>query len=167
MAEAEIRRACREDMAEITAIYNHYVRETSITFDIEPWTVEQRRPWLAQFGETGRHQLLVAELDGQVVGYAGSTRFRVKAAYDPSVETTIYLAPDRHGQRLGRRLYGQLLQRLEREDVHRVYGGITLPNPASIALHQAFDFRSIGVFQQVGRKFGRYWDVKWLEKELP
>jgi phosphinothricin acetyltransferase len=161
-----IRHAVPADLAPLTEIYNHYVKATPITFDIEPFAVEARRPWLEQFAERGPHQLLVAEDSNRILGYAGSQRFRVKAAYDTSVETSIYLAPDATGRGLGRALYTALFEALRDEDLHRAYAGVTLPNPASIALHRSMGFRRIGLYREVGRKFGRYWDVEWYEKEL-
>jgi phosphinothricin acetyltransferase len=164
MADTTLRRARAEDLAALTEIYNHYVIHTPITFDLEPFTPETRRPWLAQFADSGRYQLFVAEQAGRVLGYAGSMRFRTKAAYDPSVETTIYLRPECTGRGLGRLLYERLFAALRGEDVHRILGGVTLPNEASIALHKSFGFTPVGTYSEVGRKFGRYWDVLWLER---
>jgi phosphinothricin acetyltransferase len=161
-----LRPARAEDLPRLVEIYNHYVRTTAITFDLEPWTVGQRRPWLEQFRETGPHRLLVAERDGLVVGYAGSHRFRDKAAYDTTVETTIYCAPGATGGGIGKALYDALFAALTGEDVHLAVAGITLPNPASVALHERFGFVRSGIMHAVGRKFGRYWDVAWYEKRL-
>ena len=162
----KIRPARLEDLPALTQIYNHYVVETPITFDIEPFSVEARRSWFDQFAETGRHRLLVAERDGRVDGYACSQRFRAKPAYDVSVEVTIYLRDGVQRQGLGTGLYGALFEALRGEEIHRFYAGVTLPNPASIALHARFFFRPLAVFSQVGRKFGRYWDVSWYEKRV-
>jgi len=162
-----IRRAREDDLAALTTLYNHYVERTPITFDVEPYTVEQRRAWLAGFAERGRHQLLVAEEGGRLVGWAGTLRFREKRAYDTTVEMTVYLAPDAIGRGLGAALYEALFAALAGEDVHRAVAGITLPNDASIALHRRFGFAEVGVFREVGRKLGRYWDVLWMERALP
>ena len=162
----DIRHARLDDLPRLTAIYNHYIRETAITFDIEPYTVEGRRPWLAQHGTSGRHQLVVAEVGGTIVGYAGTGTFRAKQAYETSVEMTVYLDPAATGRGIGAALYGDLLPRIAREDVHRALAGITLPNPQSIALHQRFGFRPVAHFTENGRKFDRYWDVVWLEKDF-
>lgn len=148
------------------AIINHYVERTAITFDVEPFTVETRRPWLAQFAETGRHRIFVAERDGRVLGWACSGPFRPKAAYATSVETSVYLAPGEGGRGLGSRLYARLFGALGGEDVHRALAGITLPNDASVRLHERFGFHRVGVFRENGRKLGRYWDVAWYEKPL-
>ena len=100
-----IRPARPEDLPRLTEIYNHYIVHTPITFDIDPVTVEERRSWFAQFAESGPHRLFVAELDGAVVGYAGSHQFRTKRAYDTTVETTIYCAPESTGRGIGGALY--------------------------------------------------------------
>lgn len=164
MSEITIRTAGRSDLARITDIYNYYVLNTPVTFDVEAHTVEGRADWLAQFHPTGRHRLIVAEQNGIVLGYAGTTRFRPKAAYETTVETTIYCAPDAVGKRIGRQLYAALFELLQREDIHRFVAVYALPNAASEALHQRFGFRVVGVLSENGRKFGKYWDVCWVER---
>ncbi|MEM8610820.1 MAG: N-acetyltransferase family protein [Cyanobacteria bacterium P01_H01_bin.105] len=155
------------DLEPLTDLYNHYILNTTITFDIAPYTLEQRRKhWWCHYSPQGRHRLLIAEQDQLVVGYATSSQFRGKAAYDTSVETSIYLSPNAQGQSIGTQLYETLFHSLSKEDVHRAYAGITLPNSASIALHQKFGFYSVGRYREVGRKFDRYWDVEWFEKSL-
>lgn len=161
-----IRPATVNDLPRLTEIYNHYVIETAVTFDLEPYTVERRAGWFAQFGLTGRYRLLVAEDDSGIHGYAGTTRFRPKAAYDTTVETTIYCAPGATRRGIGRALYAQLFDSLAMEDVHKIVAGYTLPNPGSEALHARFGFHLVGVFRENGRKFGRYWDVAWTERPL-
>jgi phosphinothricin acetyltransferase len=164
MGELLIRSAKRADLARITEIYNYYILNTPVTFDIESYTVEQREPWFAQFGETGRYRLLVAEQDGVVVGYAGTTRFRPKAAYDTTVETTVYCAPEAVGKGSGSRLYEELFRTLRGEDIHRFLAVYALPNPATDALHRRFGFKVVGIFSENGRKLGKYWDVCWAER---
>jgi phosphinothricin acetyltransferase len=161
-----IRHARESDLAGIVDLYNYYVRETAITFDVEPYTVETRAPWFAQFAQTGPHQLLVAEEGGEVLGYAGTMPFRPKAAYAQSVETTIYLRHGAEGRGLGRALYESLFDALKDAPVHRLLAGMTLPNAASDALHDRMGFAPCGVFAEVGFKFGRYWDVRWYDRPL-
>jgi phosphinothricin acetyltransferase len=162
---ASIRPGRESDLPDLVAIYNHYVLHTPITFDLEPYTLDTRRPWLAQFfAGDPRHRLFVAEHDGRVIGWADSHQFRAKAAYDPSVESSVYLDPAVHGRGLGARLYQTLFDALVGHDVHLIMAGITLPNDASIALHRRFGFQSCGVMREVGRKHGRYWDVEWLQR---
>jgi phosphinothricin acetyltransferase len=157
-----------EDVPALLAIYNHYVATTAITFDVEPLTLQERLEWLGHYAETGPHRLIVATdaESGRALGYATSSRLRPKPAYATSVETSVYAHPDERGRGLGTLLYAALFDALAGEDVHRAYAGIALPNPASIALHCRFGFREIGVYREVGRKFDRWWDVAWFEKDL-
>src|SRR5215471_8195707 len=162
-----IRRAERGDLPALLEIYNHYVLNTHITFDVEPRTFEQREEWLRQFKASGRYQCFVATADGKTIGWASSHPFKERAAYDTSVETSIYLAPDSGGRGIGRRLYGVLHDALSREDVHRAFGGIAQPNEASVALHKSLGYSHVGTYEEVGRKFGRFWDVAWYQKAMP
>jgi len=164
MNKTRIRAAERRDLVRITEIYNYYVLNTPVTFDVEPYTVERREAWFAQFSATGRHRLIVAEENGIVMGYAGTTRFRPKAAYETTVETTVYCALEAIGKGLGRRLYAELFAVLKAEDIHRFVAVYVLPNPATEALHRRFGFRVVGVLSENGRKFGKYWDVCWVER---
>jgi phosphinothricin acetyltransferase len=152
------------DLDALTRIYNHYVENTHVTFDLAPFTVEERREWFGHYGPSGPHRLLVAERAGAVLGYATSGQFRDKAAYNPSVETTVYCAPDSAGQGIGTALYAALFAALREEDVHMAYAGVALPNEGSLALHRRFGFTEIGTFREVGRKFDKWWDVTWMER---
>lgn len=166
-ADVTIRPAGREDLPALVTIYNHYVSETAITFDTDPFSVDARRPWFDSFRESSRYRLLVADRQGAVAGYASSSCFKKRKAYDVSVETTIYLDPLAVGSGIGIALYGELLRELvAHPELHRAYGGIALPNDASVALHQKLGFEHVGTYREVGRKFGRYWDVAWYEKDL-
>jgi len=166
MAETGIRAATAQDLPRLTEIYNYYVLHTPITFDLEPYTVEEREAWLNQFALTGRHRLLIAEEENVVVGYAGTTRFRAKAAYDTTVEATIYCAPESIGKGIGHKLFGALFQAISQEDIHRVVGGYTMPNAGSASLLEKFGFQPVGIFHETGRKFDRYWDVAFMERPL-
>jgi phosphinothricin acetyltransferase len=161
-----IRPALLSDLPRLTEIYNHYVIHTPITFDLVPHTVEGRVAWFEQFAPSGRHRLLVAEENSIVVGYTGTTKFRNKAAYETSVETTVYCSHDALGRGIGSRLYTELFEALAGEDIHRIVAGYTLPNAATLALHERFGFKPVAVFSEVGRKFGRYWDVGFSERPL-
>jgi len=162
----DIRQADSRDLNRLVEIYNHYVSETHVTFDVEPFAVAARTQWFTQFSDTGAYRLLVAELEDEVIGYASSTRFKTRPAYSTSVETTIYLDPLQVGNGFGEKLYSELLQQLQDEEsVHRVYSGIALPNPGSVALHEKLGFVRVGSYHEVGFKFGKYWDVDWFEKD--
>ena len=156
-----------EDLEAISEIYGHYVRTSAISFDLEVPSADWRRKWFATFATSGRHRLLVARDDGRAVAYAASAPYRPRAAYAPSVETSVYVAPSHVGQGVGSALYETLLAELEREDVHRAYAGIGMPNPASVRLHERCGYRRAGYYTEQGRKFGRYWDVAWYERSFP
>jgi phosphinothricin acetyltransferase len=161
-----VRTAREDDLAQLTAIYNHYVVHTPITFDLEPFSVADRRDWFTAHGDSGRYRIVVAEDDGRIAGYASTSRFRTKAAYETTVETSIYCRPDAAGRGVGKALYTALFVTIASEDIHRVVAGITLPNDASVALHTRFGFQRVGTFSENGRKFGRFWDVAWYERPL-
>jgi len=163
----QIRPALEQDVPAITEIYNYYVVNTAVTFDLDPYTPDQRRMWFRQFKTSGRHQIVVAERVGVVVGYAYSSVFRSRAAYDSTVETTVYVDRSEHRGGIGTALYSDLFARLAKEDVHRAIACIGLPNEPSIALHERLGFCHLGSLTEVGRKFGKYWDIGWYQKSLP
>ncbi|WP_446038688.1 N-acetyltransferase family protein [Streptomyces sp. SID1121] len=166
--DVQVRAGTEADLGALTDIYNHFIHETAITFDTVAFTPEERLPWLRSHPVDGPHRLLVAQdvPSARILGYATSSPFRPKPAYSTSVEVSVYCAPDRVGRGLGSLLYQALFDALEGEDAHRAYAGIALPNDASARLHTRFGFRHVGTYGEVGRKFGRYWDVAWYEKRL-
>jgi phosphinothricin acetyltransferase len=167
MSSYAIRAATLDDLPALTGIYNHYVAHTAISFDLHPLTADERRRWFDDHRAWGAHRLLVAVgANGACVGYASSSRWRAKAAYDTTVEASVYCDPSAVGRGYGTALYKVLFEELSRENVRTVVAGISLPNPASIALHMRFGFRPVGVFHAVGHKFDRYWDVEWFERQL-
>jgi phosphinothricin acetyltransferase len=166
MAEVTIRPAVREDLPRLTEIYNYYIVNTAITFDLQPYTPDQRARWFDEHNRGGRHRMFVAEDAGRVVGYACTGPFRDKAAYDTSAETSVYCAHEATGRGVGAKLYLALFDALKNEDVNRLLAGITLPNDASLKLHRKLGFTDVGVFSECGRKFGQYWDVVWTERPL-
>ena len=166
MAELTVRPVTRDDLPRINEIYNYYVINTPITFEIEPVTVESREKWFAEHTAGKRYRMFVAEDAGTIVGYACTGPFRERAAYITSVEATIYLAHDVKRRGIGTRLYSVLFDAVKDEDINRLLAGITLPNEASVAIHRKFGFSPVGVFSENGRKFDRYWDVAWMERPL-
>ena len=166
MSKPHVRHALASDLSALLHIYNHYVVHTHITFDLEPRTLEQRLEWFAGFSSAGRHQCFVAEEGGMPIGWASSSPFKERAAYNTSVETSVYLAPDATGRGIGRKLYETLFEALRHADAHRAYGGIAQPNEASVRLHERLGFRCMGTYHEVGRKFGRFWDVAVYERRL-
>jgi phosphinothricin acetyltransferase len=160
-----IRPASLSDLPRLTEIHNHYVQNTHITFDVRPFIPEQRVSWFHDHSDGRRHRILAAEEAGMgIIGYAATGCFRSKEAYETTVEVSIACSPDAIGKGIGTQLYQALFAVLSHEDVHRVVAGIAQPNAASNALHERFGFKKIGIFTEVGRKFGKYWDVMWMEK---
>ena len=164
--EVNIRHAAPDDLESLTQIYNHYVRHSTATFDTTPFTAEARRTWLNHHAAGSPHQLWIAEQGAAVLGYASSSQYRSKPAYDRSIETSIYLHPDHLHKGLGQTLYKHLFEHLTPFELHRAYAGITHPNPASVALHSAFGFHPVGTFTEAGYKFGGYHTVHWYQKDL-
>ncbi|HET7207722.1 MAG TPA: GNAT family N-acetyltransferase [Terriglobales bacterium] len=162
-----IRPACPADLPQLTEIHNHYVRNTHITFDVRPFTPEERVPWFHDHSDGGRHRILVATDESGILAYAATGSFRSKEAYQTTVEVSVACHPDATGKGLGSALYRELFALLAREDVRRIVAGIAQPNAASNALHERFGFTRVGIFTEVGRKFGKYWDVLWMEKQMP
>lgn len=162
----ELRPGERRDLVDLTAIYNHYVTTSHVTFDDTPFTVAQRQEWLGHYATSGPHRLVVAEDDARVVGYATSSPFRPKPGYRTSVETAVYVAAGADGHGLGSRLYERLFADIADEPLHRAYAGVAVPNPGSRALHLKAGFASIGTYREVGRKFDRWIDVEWFERPL-
>jgi len=161
-----IRAASAVDVPRLTEIYNHYIVHSHATFDIEPVTIEQRREWLSHYAPRGPYRLFVAVEEGVVYGFASSSPHRARAAYATTVETSVYCDPERVGRGMGSMLYARLFDELGGEDLHRALAGITLPNDASVAIHERFGFVKVGEYSEIGRKFGRFWNVAWFEKSL-
>ena len=154
------------DYAAIVGIYNHYIETSHATFDVTPFSVATRNAWFCQFAPHGPYRLLVARDGPAVIGFCCSTALKSRPAYRQSVESTVYVAESALHRGTGRLLYRALFKQLAQEELHRAYAAITLPNDASIKLHESFGFEQIGVQHEVGYKFDRYWDVALFEKCL-
>ncbi len=159
-----IREALTEDAGAICAIYNPYVLDTTITFEEEAVSIEAMRGRIADV--SSRLPWLVYEMDNQVIGYAYATAWRARPAYRYSVESTVYLEPKACGRGLGRTLYQELIARLRTKGIHRVMGGIALPNQASVTLHERLGFEKVAEFDEVGYKFGRWINVGYWQLKL-
>jgi phosphinothricin acetyltransferase len=167
MPDYAVRPATLEDLAALTDIYNHYVVNTAITFDLQTFTAATRRGWFDDHAPAGAYRLLVAtDSAGACAGYASSSRWRAKPAYNSTVEASVYCRPDGVGRGCGTALYTALFAALDGEDVRTIVAGVSLPNPASVSFHEKFGFRPVGVFHEVGRKFDKFWDVAWFERPL-
>lgn len=160
-----VRAAVSSDSSAVAAIYNHYVAETVITFEEKPIQVDEMARRIDDVRSTSL-PWLVAEENGNVVGYAHAAPWKTRSAYRFSVEITVYVARghERHG--IGSVLYSHLFSTLEKSGVHAVIGGIALPNEASVALHEKFGLEKVAHFRQVGFKFGKWVDVGYWERIL-
>jgi L-amino acid N-acyltransferase YncA len=160
-ALAAIRVGRTADAAAIADIYNHYVRETVITFEETPVSPDEMARRIADIG--ARYPWLVYEYDGAVAGWAYATEWKTRSAYRFSVETTIYLADSHRGRGTGATLYEALIGELKVRKFHTAVGVIALPNAASVALHEKLGFAKIGHVAEVGRKFDRWVDVGYWQ----
>ena len=158
-----IRAATAADADAIAAVYRPYVADTVISFETEPpdgaeianrMAAAPRLPWL------------VAERAGRITGYAYASAHRARAAYRWSADVSVYLDAGERGQGTGRALYARLLETVRELGYVNAYAGITLPNPASVGLHEAMGFRPVGVYRNVGHKSGRWYDVGWWQLTL-
>lgn len=159
-----IRTAEGSDAEAIAAIYNHYIENTVITFEETPVSAEALA---GRIEAVKRLNLpwLVIEDNSAIVGYAYATRWKERIAYRHSAEVTIYLAPDRTSRGLGTQLYRALFDAI-RADIHVLVGVITLPNPASVTIHEKFGMEKVAHFKEVGYKFDRWLDVGCWQKIL-
>lgn len=162
-SDALIRAAREPDLPGLVAIANHYITHTNAQFTTELQTIEGRRSWFEGYGR-GRYRLLVAEGETGLLGCTYSSRYRPSAAFDTTVETSIYLNPDYRATGLGTRLYTALLDLLASEDVHLAVAGVAQPNPASNALHLKCGFQEVGTFREYARKRGVWISSTWFQK---
>ena len=151
-------------MAALNDVYNHYVKTSPCTFDIDPISLEARLSWFEGFG--GRNRIVVAVDGDRFLGYACTRPLHERKAYETSVASAVYVHQDHKGRGLGKQLYTALFEAIAGEDLHRCYAGISMPNDASVALHRSFGFSQVAYYTEQGRKFDRYWDVAWFEREL-
>ncbi len=157
-----IRPARLEDAEKITSIYNHYIKNSSATFEVEPISVSQM---VMRIEECFKNDYcwLVAENDGQIIGYSYATQWKARSAYKHTVEASVYLAPESTGQGWGTKLFKELLETLKAQHIHAVIGSVALPNKTSIALLEKFGMEKVGHLKEVGRKFDQWVDVGfWL-----
>jgi L-amino acid N-acyltransferase YncA len=159
-----IREATRNDAAAIHAIYAPIVSETIISFELEPPSVEAIRQRVAQTLRT--LPWLVCEHNGAILGYAYAGQHRSRAAYQWSVDVSVYVHEQVRRMRVGRALYTSLFNALLLQGLYNAYAGIALPNPASVGIHEALGFVPVGVYRGVGYKFGAWHDVGWWQLAL-
>lgn len=159
-----IRLATEADAAPIAAIYAPYVRTTPVTFESVPPSPAEMAQRIVN--TLPRWPWLVDEQEGAIVAYAYASAFAQRVCYRWSVTTTIYVRDDHLRQGVGRRLYSALLSLLAEQGFRSAFAGITLPNAASVGLHQAMGYEPVGVYRDAGHKLGRWHDVAWYQRAL-
>ena len=146
-----------EDALSLCTIYNHYIKNSIVTFEEEAITIQDMR---ARIGlASKKYPWLVCDLGGVLAGYAYASPWKSRCAYRFSVETTVYLSPSHQGKGIGSELYRRLIEELRETSCHSLIAGIALPNDASTALHEKLKFEKIGHFKEVGWKFENWIDV--------
>lgn len=163
-AEITLRSATVADAVSVQAIYAPIVERSTMSFEEMPPSVDEMAARIAACLDA--YSYVVAEREGQTIGFAYASRHRTRSAYRWSVDVSVYVAENERRSGIGRALYDDLLSRLADQGFHAAFAGIALPNPASIALHQALGFEPIGVYREVGFKFGRWHDVSWWQRLL-
>ena len=157
-----IRMAVPEDAGTLLKIYEPYVKNTCITFEYQVPSVEE---FTQRIRETlKKYPYLIAEQNGEILGYAYASPFKGRPAYDWAVETTVYLKVNVRGNGIGRQLYTALEDILRRQNITNANACITYPNPESIGFHEKMGYRTVGHFTKCGYKGGHWLDVVWMEK---
>jgi phosphinothricin acetyltransferase len=159
-----LRAARADDSAALAEIYAPYVARSYVSFETDPPDADEMRRRIEAGG--GLYAWLVAEVAASVAGYAYACAFRPRAAYRFSVETSVYLRPGIERRGLGTKLYQALLRVAEDQGFTQAVGAISLPNPASVALHERLGFRNAGTYSDVGYKLGRWHDVGLWQRPL-
>jgi phosphinothricin acetyltransferase len=163
-ASITIRRAELADAAAIAEIYNEAILNTTATFDTEPKSVAERTQWLQSHDE--RHPILVAVVDGHVVGWASLTRWSERPAYDGTAETSFYVHSTQRGRGIGRKLKEAILEEARRLRYHTLIARVAEGSLESLHLNEQAGFVHVGTLKEVGRKFGKLLDVHILQKML-
>ena len=160
-----IREANADDASAIVSIYNHFILNTTISFEESVVSESEMAQRIADVQAAGLPWLVI-EVGQVVVGYAYATKWRVRHAYRYSVESSVYLHPSKSGQGIGTALYTALIEKLCNGGCHLVIGGIALPNAGSVALHEKLGFEKVAQFKEVGFKFDRWIDVGYWQVTL-
>lgn len=164
MGEIKLRMACLDDAEGIVNVYRPYVLETTITFEYDVPSVEEYRQRIKNV--LVKYPFLIAEMDGEIVGFSYASAFKGRAAYDWSVETSIYVSMDCKRLGIGKMLYTKLEEILKLMNIQNMNACITYPNPKSKAFHEAMGFKKAAHFDKCGYKFGEWHDMMWMEKHI-
>ncbi len=161
-----IRTVLDKDADSIVEIYNYYISETVITFEEETITAEEMLTRISKIQADNLPWLVAEDESGQVIGYAYASQWRERFSYRFSVEVTVYLSAEHSDKGIGSRLYDVLFSELKLRSIHTVIGGITLPNPASVGIHEKFGMVQVAHFKEVGYKFNQWLDVGYWQGSL-
>jgi len=160
-----IRLAKEPDLEEILSIYNDVILTMTTVFEYKPHTLEMRRKWFESKQKDG-YPVFVAEENGHVIGFSSYGQFRAWPAYKYSVENSIYISSEHRSKGIGKLLMPPLIESAMKNDFHVIVASIEASNNASIALHKSFGFEEVAHFKEVGYKFGRWLDLKFLQLTL-
>ena len=160
-----IRVATEADLPAISDIYNYYVLRSTCTYQLEPETLADRQAWFRGHSPD-KYPVTVAEENGEIIGWGSLSKFRDRAAYEPTVEASVYIRHDRHRRGIGRRILVDLIERARQIGFHSLIGGASGDQHASIALQETLGFQHVGNFREVGYKFGQRLDVVFLQLML-
>jgi L-amino acid N-acyltransferase len=158
---ATLRPATESDLVAINDIYNHYVLHSTCTYQEELEPLDGRRRWFSHHGD--KHPVIVAEADGQVVGWGSLSTYHARSAYRRTVENSVYIHHRHHRRGIGSLLLQELIVRARSLGHHAIIAGIDGEQTASVALHARFHFEKVGHFKQVGFKYNRWLDVIYME----
>jgi phosphinothricin acetyltransferase len=161
-----IRSATEKDLPALLDIYNHVILHTTAVYSYQPHTMEARREWYASKAKDG-YPVFVAEEDGRVVGFSSYGPFRAWPAYKYTIENSVYVAEDQRGRGIGKLLIQPLIDAARHQGYHVIIASIDASNESSLRLHRSLGFEEVAHFRQVGYKFGRWLDLKFLELILP
>jgi phosphinothricin acetyltransferase len=161
---AHLRLATEPDAQQIQAIYSPIVSQTPTSFELEPPTADEMRQRIMD--TLVHHPWLVCEQQGKVLGYAYASKHRARAAYQWSVDVSVYVHEQARRKGVGQTLYNVLFKILRLQGFYSAYAGIALPNPGSVGLHESMGFQPIGVYREVGYKLEKWHDVGWWQLSL-
>jgi len=161
-----IRDARESDLPEILVIYNEVIVNTTAIYSYQPHTMDMRKAWFDSRQKDGL-PVFVAEAEGRVAGFSSYGPFRAWPAYKYTVENSVYVSADQRGRGIGKLLITPLITTARNNNMHAIIAGIEATNTASIQLHRSFGFEEVALFKQVGFKFGRWLDLRFMELILP
>ena len=158
----KIRVAMLKDLKGITEIYNHAILNTTATFDTEPKTVQEQKKWFKEHGS--KNPIVVAEIDKEIVGFASLSKYSTRCAYSDTAEISIYIKEKYRGKGIGKKLIKEIVDTGEKTGIHAIISRIAEGNKISIHLHDIVGFKHVGIYKEVGYKFGKRLDVYLMEK---